>query len=279
MGNTTPKLRDETKGENRKVKLTKPLIVLTALTPVAWLVRRFRSEQVVDAPTVATLVKLAGKPIFAWAAYRALGGRYLDRNRPSRGRFTRDQVDRILEQTWHNYDGLVPAAHVERLRTLGSRQNVLLGVASLGMCRALLGEGVEKMYATELFTDVAWKVYEKWIGLPRLIARRATGSPQAQMNLMLRMLLRYPFNRPGYQWQARPQSDRFALDIYRCPVYDYLQSQGADEFMLNSWCTLDFALAQAMTEGGYYERPHTLSAGDDVCDMKWYGERKAEVVA
>lgn len=92
-----------------------------------------------------------------------------------------------------------------------------------------------------------------------------------KLNLMLLMFLRYPFSRPGYDWQAQPEPDGFTLDIYRCPVYDYLQSQGEDEFMLNSWCTLDFALAQVVTEGGHYERPHTLAAGDAVCDMKWYG--------
>jgi hypothetical protein len=40
--------------------------------------------------------------------------------------------------------------------------------------------------------------------------------------------------------------------------------------MLRSWCTLDFALAQVMTTGGHYQRPHTLAAGDKLCDMKWF---------
>lgn len=254
----------------------KPLTTLAVTVPLISLIRTYRSEQVAHAPTAATLVKLAGKPLFAWAARGALRGRYRDRNVPSEGRFTSDRVDHILEETWRNYDDLAPTAHVERLKTLGNQQNVLLGVASLAMHRALLAEGIEKDYATELFTDVAWKVYEKWMVLPRFIARRATDDPQVQMNLMLRMFLRYPFGRPGYEWEARAEPQRFALDIYRCPVYDYLKSQGADEFMLNSWCTLDFALAQVMTEGGHYERPHTLAAGDAVCDMTWYARPKAE---
>jgi len=41
--------------------------------------------------------------------------------------------------------------------------------------------------------------------------------------------LRFPFSRPGYDWQARPGSGVFALDIYRCPVRDYLASQGEEE--------------------------------------------------
>jgi len=30
-----------------------------------------------------------------------------------------------------------------------------------------------------------------------------------------------------------------------------------------------FALAQVMVKGGRYEPPHTLSAGDSLCDMIW----------
>ena len=217
-----------------------------------------------------TLVKLAGRPVSRWAAKRVLVGRSIDRNAPARGRFTREQVDRILARTWQNYVELAPGAQAARLHTYGNRQNVLLGVLSLAIYQVLLAEGVEERYATELVTDLAWKVYEKWVVLPRFVARLATHDPQQRMNLMLRMFLRFPFSRPGYDWQARSEPGAFVLDVHRCPVRDYLKSQGQEKFMINSWCTLDFALAQVMTPGGRYQRPHTLSAGDSVCDMKWF---------
>ena len=247
-----------------------------ALAPAAWTIRKFRSEQVADAPAEATLVKLTYRPLVRWAANQALLGRCLDRHAPRNGRFTREQVERILHKTWQDYGELAPGAHVERLKTLGNRQNVLLGVLTLALYRALLAEGVQERYAIELLTDLVWKVYAKWVAPLRLLARRVTDDPQEQMNLMLRMFLRYPFSRPGYDWQARQEPGAFALDIYRCPVYDYLKSQGADQFMLRSWCTLDFALAQVMTKGGHYQRPHTLAAGDKLCDMKWLAARQPE---
>ena len=221
-------------------------------------------------PCQVTLVKIAVRPLARWAAKRALLGRYLDRNDPARGRITRDQMNRVLRRTWQAYDTLAPGAQAGRLKTQGNRLNVLLGVLSLAVWRALLAEGTGRPYATELVTDLAWKIYEKWIVLPRLAARLAHRDPQQQMNMMLGMFLRFPFSRPGYDWQARPGAGAFTLDIYRCPVRDYLASQGEEEFMRNSWCTLDFALAQAMTKGGRYQRPHTLTAGDRVCDMKWF---------
>jgi len=139
----------------------------------------------------------------------------------------------------------------------------------------LLDEGIQKEYCTELLTNIAWKAYESWIVLPRFMARILARNPQKQMEIMLRMFLRYPFSRPGYDWEIRPKVDRVELDIYRCPVHKFFKTQGEEEFFRNSWCTLDFALAQVMTKDGHYERSLTLSAGDDRCNMKWFVQPKA----
>jgi hypothetical protein len=156
------------------------------------------------------------------------------------------------------------------LPTRGARQNALLAVFALALYRTLLDHGVERRYATELVGDLAWALYEKWVVVPRLIARLTKRNPQAQMNAMLRMFLRFPFNRPGYEWKAwTERSGAFAIDFYRCPMRDYMRSQGEEELMLGSICALDFALAQVMAPGGRYQRAHTLSAGDTVCDMRW----------
>jgi len=37
----------------------------------------------------------------------------------------------------------------------------------------------------------------------------------------------------------------------------------------NSWCTLDYSLAENLIQGGKYKRKHLLSDGDDKCDMCW----------
>jgi hypothetical protein len=214
------------------------------------------------------------KWLFRWAGKRALVGRYVDRQHPHQGRFTVTDLNRILNGMLHHFETLLPKANIGRFKTLGSRINVLLSVASLAMYRALLEEEIERDYAIELFTGVAWKVYEKFVVVPRLLARLTTRDPQERMNFMLLAFLRFPFNRPGYQWKVKSQEEglqgqALQIDFYRCPVRDYFHEMGEEDFLLNSWCTLDFALAQAMVKGGHYERPHTLSAGDPLCDMTW----------
>jgi hypothetical protein len=261
------------------MKTLKLILALAAPILAVGAVRsKIRSERVANAPDVVTFVKLAYKPVVKWATNKIVKGRYLDRVQLDKGRFTQAEVNRIVDKTWRYYDELAPAAHVAQLKTQGNRQNKLLGVLTHAMYRAFLDEGLEKSYATELVSDLMWVIYEKWVVFPRSIARLSSRDPQKQMNTMLRMFLRFPFSPPGYESRALSKEDVFSLDIYRCPVHDYFKAQGEEEFMLNSWCRQDFALAQVMTEGGFYERPCTLSAGDKVCDMKWYGRPRPQEV-
>ena len=37
-----------------------------------------------------------------------------------------------------------------------------------------------------------------------------------------------------------------------------------------TWCTFDYTSAEYAVEGGKYQRKHTLSDGDEVCDMRWF---------
>jgi hypothetical protein len=220
-------------------------------------------------PPFLRLTLIAGRPRLRGAVYRALDGRYWDPDDPSKGRLTRADVAEVLDRMWMEFDRLLPGSGVERLPTAGSRLNVLLGVLSLAFYRALVSLGLQPRHATSLFTDAAWLLYRDWIWLPRLVVRVATRDEQRQIELMVRMFLHFPFGRPGYEWRARRGPVGFETDFTRCPVLDYMRAHGEDEFMRNSWCTLDFALAQAMVPGGRYQRRNTLSAGDPVCDMRW----------
>lgn len=207
------------------------------------------------------------------AAYQIMEGRYIDRHRPQKGRFTRQQVNHFLAQTWRNVDNLLPEARLDQLESLGNRQNVFMAVASLAGYRALLAEGIESEYATELFSDVGWKVYAAWLPPLRFLARLRYRQPQKQAGFILRAFMRYPFNQPGYQGEASEEIDHFRTDWTRCAPFEYVKAHGREgelAFFFKTWCMYDWALAQIMIDGGWYEREHTLSNGDNVCDMRWY---------
>ena len=220
------------------------------------------------------LFRLAYRTLSLRAARAVLVGRRRCPRHIEQGRFTRQDADRVMEQTWRNFDALISEAPHQK--TPGGRRNVRLGVFTLAHYQALRSTVQDKEYATVLATDFCWRGYEQSISVSRLVARLVTRDPQKQMNFMMRMGLRYPFSRPDYDWKVHPDPDAFAVDFYRCPVFDYFKTQGEEalEFFRNSWCTLDFPLAEFMVRGGRYERPHTLSTGDGVCDMRWIADKK-----
>ena len=211
---------------------------------------------------------------FKQAAYQILSGRYLDREHPQNGRFTKEEVDAILASIWRNVDKLLPEVDIKQYKSLGNRQNLFLAVATRAAYQSFLDAGINQLYATELISDVAWKVYAGWLPIPRFFARLITRDPQKQMNFILRIFLKYPFSEPGYQSKVWEESDNLCTYWYRCPPQAYFKEHGTQEemrFFNRTWCTFDWAIAREMVKGGWYEREQTLSAGDEVCDMKWHG--------
>ena len=205
------------------------------------------------------------KPWVRWAARSAIAGRNRSRSDPTAGRFTRDDVDRLLAAAWANFDRLSP--HLPRESTLGSRQNVILACLTLSMLQAFTADGIDREYAIELIGDACWKVYAQWGQIPRLVTRPVSRDPARRMRLSVEMFLRYPFNRPGYRYTDAPEPRGRGLDMLRCPVADYLAAHDASDLTVTAWCNLDYQLARMW--GGELERHGTLAGGASRCDFRF----------
>lgn len=107
----------------------------------------------------------------------------------------------------------------------------------------------------------------QWGHLPRLISCLGNRDPLQRMRTSVDLFLRFPFNPPGYLFEDRPEPQGRALDMYRCPVADYLASHGACELPVGSWCNLDFELARMW--GGTLERSGSLAGGAPLCDLRF----------
>lgn len=223
------------------------------------------------------------------AAHQALQGRMWDRSSPERGRLLGHEVDAILTRAWQLVDEMLPEARLEQISARGNRQNVLFAVLTVAAYRALRDAGLEREYAMELVADLGWKVYERMVTLPRGIARLLTRDPQRRLEWVLRILLIYPFSargRPGYEVATASEAGTFRTDWTFCPPFDFARRYAeahddpdAIEVFRRSWCTYDWALTYAIVDDGgkvrgHYARPHTLSWGDWVCDMRWSARRR-----
>ena len=159
-------------------------------------------------------------------ARAVLVGRMRDRGNIEKGRFTREDANRIMDKTWVTFDELIDGAPVQK--TAGGRRNVTLGVLTLAFYRALRSEVDDRSYTIELTSDFCWYGYEKSLGPSRFVARLRSRDPQTQMNFIMRSALRYPFSRPDYDWTVHQDPSAFVVDFHRCPVHDYFKSQGDD---------------------------------------------------
>jgi len=215
------------------------------------------------------------------ALRRIIVGRYRDPADPVLGRLVQGDVDAMLSSMDSKLGPLVSAADFSRLRSRGNRLNLLLGIYSQAMYRSMRELGFSHDRTTELLGDAMWWVYTLGAKIPLWLVRPFSRDPQTRLNFLLRVFLFFPFNEDpnGYRRTYWKEDDRYCTDWHRCVVYDYFREHGTEEeieFFRRTWCLYDFALPQLISPDGYYERPHTLSSGDEVCDMRWYGRKPGE---
>jgi len=227
-----------------------------------------------------TIAKALLDYLFKRAIRRAMIGRYRDPDMPSAGRFVRSDATPVLARMFNNVAELVPAADLSRFRSRGNRLNTLLGAYSLAAYRAFLDSDIPHERAIELIGDALWNLYALAVNIPLTFVRPFTKNPQTRLNFVLRVFLFFPFAEDpvGYHRTYWKENGRYCTDWHRCVVYDYFREHGTEkeiEFFRSTWCQYDFALPRLIHPDGFYERPQTLSSGDEICDMRWYGSRKS----
>lgn len=233
---------------------------------------------------VHRLWMIALTPILRRVLRSALVGRRVDRDPPAATgptrRLTREDCDRILAATTRWYTRLVPTARLDRIPTRGNRLNVRLAVLTIALYRSLIDDGLRPDRAADLMGDVGWRVYEGMARPLTLVARVRHREPHRRMSLSLRLLLRFPFSspgRPGYEVDVTDTGNAVLTTWTWCPpqtfVRDLIEAEGDRgelEAFRRSWCTYDWQFNDLLAGGrGAYEREHTLSYGDDRCDMRW----------
>ncbi len=198
-------------------------------------------------------------------------GRNRSKEHPEKGRFNAADFDALTKTSWDQYRKMVP--HAPKFPNYGNRKMMDSGVLSLALFRAMSAMVEDSDYAIELAGDILWKYYAGDAKLSRLMSRVLFRDPYKQVDFQLRLAIKYQFCPPAYKWEYHAGTDEINMDFYRCPICDYFKMQGEDDlkFFQKTWCVFDFALPDIMADKEVfkYTRPHTLSMGDNVCDMKF----------
>lgn len=203
---------------------------------------------------------------------------------PEHGRFTRKEIQHIISQANLNVKELMP--HFTDLDNIGNYQNAYAGLLILAIYRALLKQNIARNYAVNLVGDMQWQHVLNAKGLIPIIdplrntlLRLTTKDPMTYLEKRLKSAMKYPYSKPGYKIDFYKEGNVYCMDIYSCPVYDFYTQFGIEEMTLfrRTHCTFDYTVGEHLVEGGKYQREHTLSDGDEVCDMRWSIEKEASI--
>ncbi|MFW9961119.1 MAG: L-2-amino-thiazoline-4-carboxylic acid hydrolase [Candidatus Thorarchaeota archaeon] len=234
-----------------------------------------------ESTALASLIKRIARR-GAWNAkkktvFQVLTPRCRQDGKPEYGRFTSGEIKRVVSQAESNIKELM--RYFIDFNKLGNYLNEYGGLIDLAIYRALREEDIESDYAMSLIGDMIWQARRNAKGLipvydpMRLrLARLRAKDPMDFLEKRLKDGIKFPYSEPGYRIKLYKDRDMHCMDIYSCPVYDFYKQFGEEEMTLfgRTWCTFDYAVAQILVEGGRYKREHTLSDGDDVCDMRWF---------
>jgi hypothetical protein len=161
------------------------------------------------------------------------------------------------------------------LPNIGNYMMAYSSLVDLAIYRALLMDKVDPVYATKLIGDINWQFVVNTGGyyrLKRKLIYLKTKDPMERMGIFLSDMLKFPYGKPGYRAELYKEGNLYHMNIYSCPMYNFYRQFGNDELTLfrKVFCTYDYAAAERLIEGGRHQREHTLSDGDELCDMRWY---------
>lgn len=177
-----------------------------------------------------------------------------------------NELDMVLGDMWDRYYELEPSIPIEK--TLGAVFTTHLAAAALAMYEVLIRYSVGESEAYRLIYDIGWKLYSEMGEPPLLFAAAFTDDPTKRLRLATDLFRYFPFGAPAYAWRDVPSDDGVvAFDCMRCPVAEFFAQHNASELCVNTWCNLDFPLAEKW--GGELSRTATIAMGAECCDFRW----------
>ena len=153
--------------------------------------------------------------------------------------------------------------------TMGAMLTTHLAALTLAVHESLVAQGLSPQVGRRIVYDIGWSIYERMSEVPLVLAKTLTSNPEKQMRIATDLFRQFPFGGPAYGWRdvdAGPNIVGF--DCTKCPVAEFFRRHDATELCVQTWCALDYPLAQKW--GGHLERNGTIAMGKDRCDFRWH---------
>jgi ubiquinone biosynthesis protein len=181
-------------------------------------------------------------------------------------RFSKQEIQDILAKYWILYKKR--KATLPQAPSLGGVITTNLAAMSLAFHEVLVSHNLRMDEATEHLFDICWIVYEKMGRYVWNVTGLISRNNHKRLLRSTQMFKSFPFNQPSYEWKDIDGIPSVvAFDNFKCPVAEYFKMQGKSDICFNTWCKLDFKLAELWN--ARLERFHTIADGSEKCDFRW----------
>lgn len=180
--------------------------------------------------------------------------------------FNSNEVGNILYGYWQRYIQLKP--EVPKMPTFGGSLMLHLSAMSTGFYQELRAKGKDEETTTQLFYAIGWKVYQKMGRLSWWLAGIGNRTGYERLLKATKLFRTFPFNSPSYQWRdVTTEKNVVGFDCLKCPVAEYFETKGLSKFCTQTWCKLDYPLAELWN--ARLERSGSIAGGSKTCDFRW----------
>ena len=180
--------------------------------------------------------------------------------------FDEEFVQLILKNTRQEYTD--SEAALPKQQTLGATFTIHGACVTVALYNNLLKSGKTKDDATRLIYEVGWRLYTRMSEIPMLMAGLFSENAHKRMELATKVFRMFPFTAPDYGWEEVQADDNtVAFNCTRCHVAEYFKKLNLGDVCYNTWCKLDFSLAEQW--GGKLERTGSIAGGAEKCDFRW----------
>jgi ubiquinone biosynthesis protein len=187
-----------------------------------------------------------------------------------------DLTGDLLKQAWDRYYEIEPSIAIQP--TVGAVFTTHLAAATLALHEVLLRQGIPATESHRLIFDIGWRIYVQMGEIPLLAASAVTRDPHKRLKLATDLFRTFPFGAPSYEWRDVLSTDgSIAFDCTKCPVAEFFAKHDASELCVQTFCRLDFPLAEKW--GGRLDRSGTIASGAPICDFRWKPQESDDLQA
>ncbi|MEZ4848202.1 MAG: hypothetical protein R3B93_06210 [Bacteroidia bacterium] len=156
-------------------------------------------------------------------------------------------IKRLLKIVWEK--STKHYREIPKEETLGSRIMVGLAVLSGIFYEELLLLAGNEKKAISQFNEIAWIIYRKMGRFAYLVTGLRTRDTSSRLQKATSLFRTFPFGSPSYQWKDLPSDPGIvAFNCERCPVANYFKAEQMAHIGYQTWCQLDFRLAELFRE-------------------------------